>query len=146
MALGMLSTFVPGIVLALAIVITYWLAGLIGIAYGALGMLSFVAMTVSVDTYGPIADNAGGIAQGAELPEKVRKVTDRLDAIGNTTAAIGKGFAIGSAAFSALALTVAYMWSAAGSAGEVVIPTIEILSSDARIGGAVIAALFLGAM
>ncbi|MCD6478347.1 MAG: sodium-translocating pyrophosphatase [Candidatus Diapherotrites archaeon] len=146
MALGMLSTFVPGVVLALAIVLTYWLAGLIGIAYGALGMLSFVAMTVSVDTYGPIADNAGGIAQGAELPEKVRKVTDRLDAIGNTTAAIGKGFAIGSAAFSALALTVAYMWSAAGSAGEVVIPTIEILSSDARIGGAVIAALFLGAM
>jgi K(+)-stimulated pyrophosphate-energized sodium pump len=146
MALGMLSTFVPGIVLAAAIIVSYWLAGLIGIAYGALGMLSFVAMTVSVDTYGPIADNAGGIAQGAELPEKVRKVTDRLDSIGNTTAAIGKGFAIGSAAFSALALTVAYMWSAAGSAGEVVIPTIEILSSDARIGGAVIAALFLGAM
>ncbi len=146
MAIGMLSTFIPGITIAVSILISYWLAGLFGIAYGALGMLSFVAMTVSVDTYGPIADNAGGIAQGAELPKKVRQRTDMLDAIGNTTAAIGKGFAIGSAAFSALALIVAYMWSAAGSAGEVVIPTIELLSSDIRIGGTVIAALFLGAM
>lgn len=146
MSLGMLSTFIPGIVIAVAIVATYWLAGLFGIAYGALGMLSFVAMTVSVDTYGPIVDNAGGIAQGAKLPEKVRKITDGLDAIGNTTAAIGKGFAIGSAAFSALALIVAYMWSAAGSAGEVTIPTIEMLSADPKTGAIVIAALFLGAM
>ncbi len=146
MALGMLSTFIPGLVVAIAIVATYWLAGLFGIAYGALGMLSFVGMTVSVDTYGPIADNAGGIAQGAGLPEKVRKITDRLDAIGNTTAAVGKGFAIGSAAFSALALIVAYMWSAAGSAGEVTIPTIEMLSANPKIGATVIAALFLGAM
>ncbi len=146
MAVGMISTFVPGIVVAVAITMTYWLAGLIGVAFGALGMLSFVGMTVAVDTYGPIADNAGGIAEGAKLPHEVRKRTDNLDSIGNTTAAIGKGFAIGSAAFSALALIAAYMWSAIGSVGEVKIPTIEIISNNPLIGGSVIAALFLGAM
>jgi len=151
MALGMLSTFIPGIVIAVSIILCYFLAGLIGIAFGALGMLSFVAMTVSVDTYGPIADNAGGIAQGAKLPADVRKRTDKLDAIGNTTAAIGKGFAIGSAAFAALALIAAYMWSAIGSAAEVTVPEIPILSAKigpggAVLGGAMIAAMFLGAM
>ncbi len=146
MAVGMLSTFVPAIAIALAVIITYWLAGLMGVAYGALGMLSFVAITVSVDTYGPIADNAGGIAEGADLEESVRERTDKLDSIGNTTAAIGKGFAIGSAAFSALALIAAYMWSAIGSAEAVKVPTIKILSAEPGIGGSVIAALFLGAM
>ncbi|MFP4135658.1 MAG: sodium-translocating pyrophosphatase [Candidatus Acetothermia bacterium] len=146
MAVGMLSTFVPALVIAVAVMITYWLAGLMGVAYGALGMLSFVAITVSVDTYGPIADNAGGIAEGAGLDESVRDRTDKLDSIGNTTAAIGKGFAIGSAAFSALALIAAYMWSAIGSAEAVQVPTIEILSSEPGIGGSVVAALFLGAM
>lgn len=146
MALGMLSTFAPGIVIAIAIILCYYFGGLIGIAFGAMGMLSFVAMTVSVDTYGPIADNAGGIAQGAGLPANVRKRTDKLDAIGNTTAAIGKGFAIGSAAFAALALIAAYMWSAIGSASEVRVPNIEILSADPRLGGTMIAAMFLGAM
>jgi len=146
MAVGMLSTFVPGIAIAVAVVLTYWLAGLVGVAFGALGMLSFVGMTVAVDTYGPIADNAGGIAQGSNLPHAVRKRTDNLDSIGNTTAAIGKGFAIGSAAFSALALIAAYMWSAIGSAGEVQIPSIEIISTNPLIGGTVVAALFLGAM
>lgn len=145
LGLGMASTFIPAIVIAASVIVSYMLAGLLGVAFGAIGMLSFVAITVSVDAYGPIADNAGGIAEGAELPEKVRKTTDKLDAIGNTTAAIGKGFAIGSAAFSALALIVAYMWSAIGSAGEVNLPVIEILSRDPRIGGAVIAALFIGA-
>lgn len=146
MAVGMLSTFIPAIVIGLAVIMTYWLAGLMGVAYGALGMLSFVAITVSVDTYGPIADNAGGIAEGAGLPPEVRDRTDKLDSIGNTTAAIGKGFAIGSASFSALALIAAYMWSAIGSAEAVKVPTIEIISSSPGIGGSVIAALFLGAM
>ncbi|MBS3812567.1 sodium-translocating pyrophosphatase [Candidatus Bipolaricaulota bacterium] len=146
MAVGMLSTFIPAIAIGLAVMITYWLAGLMGVAFGALGMLSFVAITVSVDTYGPIADNAGGIAEGAGLEEEVRDRTDKLDSIGNTTAAIGKGFAIGSASFSALALIAAYMWSAIGSAEAVKVPTIEIISSSPGIGGSVIAALFLGAM
>jgi len=146
MALGKFSTLIPGIVIAISIILCYNLAGLIGIAYGALGMLSFVAMNVSIDTYGPIADNAGGIAQGANLPEKVRSITDKLDAIGNTTAAIGKGFAIGSAAFAALALVAAYLWSAIGSAQEVVIPEVAILSTKINIGASVIAALFIGAM
>jgi len=145
-ALGMLSTFAPGLVIAGSIILCYTFAGLVGIAYGALGMLSFVAMTVSVDTYGPIADNAGGIAAGSKLPAIVRKRTDKLDAIGNTTAAIGKGFAIGSASFAALALIVAYMWSAIGSVAEIEVPTIEILSAEPGLGAAVIAAMFIGAM
>ncbi|MFP4588504.1 MAG: sodium-translocating pyrophosphatase [Candidatus Bipolaricaulota bacterium] len=146
MAVGMASTLVPALAIGVAVIVAYWLAGLMGVAYGALGMLSFVAMTVSVDTYGPIADNAGGIAEGAELDPEVRSRTDKLDSIGNTTAAIGKGFAIGSAAFSALALIAAYMWSAVGTAENVTVPTIEIISSDAQIGGSVVAALFLGTM
>ncbi len=140
----MKSSFWPVLIIATATIISYQLGGLAGITYTALGMLSFVVMTVSVDTYGPIADNAGGISQMVNLPPKVREVTDELDSIGNTTAAIGKGFAIGSAAFASLGLIAAYLWSAIGSAQEVTLPNIQLLSPE--VGAYVIAGLFLGTM
>jgi K(+)-stimulated pyrophosphate-energized sodium pump len=156
LALGMLSTFLPVVVLAGAIIGAYQFGNLLGVAFAAMGMLSFVAMTVSVDTYGPIADNAGGIATMAELPPEVRERTDKLDAVGNTTAAIGKGFAIGSAAFAALGLIASYLWSAIGSASQVVEPQLPIVGqiaanlsptgSPIEVGAYVIAGLILGAM
>ncbi|MCD6141524.1 sodium-translocating pyrophosphatase, partial [Candidatus Bipolaricaulota bacterium] len=156
LALGMLSTFLPVVVLAGAIIGAYQFGNLLGVAFAAMGMLSFVAMTVSVDTYGPIADNAGGIATMAELPPEVRERTDKLDAVGNTTAAIGKGFAIGSAAFAALGLIASYLWSAIGSASQVVAPQLPIVGqiaanlsptgSPIEVGAYVIAGLILGAM
>src|SRR6056297_2212557 len=113
LSVGMKSTFFPVIVLAITTILANAFAGLYGVAMAAIGMLSFVAATVSVDTYGPIADNAGGISEMSKLDPKVRKITDKLDSVGNTTAAIGKGFAIGSAALAALSLFASYIYSQA---------------------------------
>jgi K(+)-stimulated pyrophosphate-energized sodium pump len=112
MAVGMMSTAIPVVVLAAAVIISYAVSGMYGIALASLGMLATTGMIVSVDSYGPVADNAGGIAEMAGLDKSVRAITDNLDAVGNTTAAIGKGFAIGSAAFAALSLVTAFIGAA----------------------------------
>ena len=114
MSVGMISVIGPVIILGVAIIAANITAGLYGVAMASIGMLSFVTVTVSVDTYGPIADNAGGISEMAKLHPEVRGITDELDAVGNTTAAIGKGFAIGSATLAALSLFSSYLYAQAG--------------------------------
>ncbi len=110
-AIGSRSCLLPILVIGVALFVSGKLCGTYGIALSALGMLAFVGATVSIDAFGPIADNAGGLAESCHLPEDVRKITDKLDAVGNTTAAIGKGFAIGSAAFATVSLIVAFVGS-----------------------------------
>lgn len=111
LSVGMKSCMYPLIVLGITTYVSYAVSGMFGIAMAAVGMLSFVSATVSVDTYGPISDNAGGIAEMSELEPEVREITDKLDSVGNTTAAIGKGFAIGSASLAALSLIVSFLYA-----------------------------------
>ncbi len=125
-SLGMASTAIPVIVLVIAVLVSVKFAGIYGVAMAAFGMLATTGMVVSVDSYGPIADNAGGIAEMAQLDPSVRKITDNLDAVGNTTAAIGKGFAIGSAAFAAMGLLVAYMHSVELEAADIKDPYVLV--------------------
>ena len=134
LAVGNQSTWPAAVVLAVAIIGAYWVAGFYGIGMAAFGMLATTGMVVAVDSYGPIADNAGGIAEMAHMDPKIREITDNLDAVGNTTAAIGKGFAIGSAAFATAGLLAAYMHTIGLTAGEVSLMSPQVLAG-LLIGG-----------
>lgn len=145
LATGMISCMLPVVVLAIAIFGSYQIAGMYGIACASFGMLSFVAATVSVDTYGPISDNAGGIAEMSGLDPSVREITDKLDSVGNTTAAIGKGFAIGSAAFAALSLMTSYLYAFTGQGGySFALDLLQPLTLCGALCGAALPFLFSG--
>ena len=145
MATGMISCLLPVLCLCVAIFVCYAVGGMYGVGCGAVGMLSFVAATVSVDTYGPISDNAGGIAEMSGLDPAVRDITDALDSVGNTTAAIGKGFAIGSAALATMSMMSSYLYAAAEGAMSAL--TLNIVRGDVLVGallGAALPFLFSG--
>ena len=137
-ATGMMSTLIPVICVSLAILLAYWFAGFYGVALAGVGLLSTLGITLATDAYGPVADNAGGIAEQANLAPEVRERTDALDALGNTTAATGKGFAIGSAALTALALLAAYSVNAnlieIGADGKLVSGSINLLRPQVLVG------------
>ena len=135
MATGMISCMLPVVCLGIAIYACYMLGGMYGVGCGAIGMLCFVATTVSVDSYGPISDNAGGIAEMSGLDKDVRSITDKLDSVGNTTAAIGKGFAIGSAALATVSMMSSYLYSFMSTL------TLNIISKEVLVGALIGGAL-----
>lgn len=137
-AVGSRSCLLPVLTIAISLVASGLICGAYGIAVASMGMLSFVATTVTIDAFGPIADNAGGIAESCHLDESVRKITDKLDAVGNTTAAIGKGFAIGSAAFATVSLIFAYVGNYSDASEPVLNFASYIVIAGAMVGGALI--------
>lgn len=144
LALGMKSSMAPCVILAAGIIVSYYVSGIYGVSMAAVGMLSFVAATVSVDTYGPISDNAGGIAEMSGLEPDVRRITDTLDSVGNTTAAIGKGFAIGSGALAALALMISYLYSYNEIGTDLILNIIDPMILAGAIAGGALPFLFSG--
>lgn len=138
LSVGMKSTMLTVAVLGVALLLAYSCSGTFGVSMAAVGMLSFVTVTVSVDTYGPISDNAGGIAEMSKLGEDVREITDKLDAVGNTTAAIGKGFAIGSAAFATVSLMISYLYTFTPIEANVVL---DLMNPQTLVGTLIGAAL-----
>lgn len=144
LSVGMKSTMLTVAVLGIALLASYSCSGTFGVSMAAVGMLSFVTVTVSVDTYGPISDNAGGIAEMSNLGEDVREITDKLDAVGNTTAAIGKGFAIGSAAFATVSLMISYLYTFTPIEADVVMDLMNVQTLVGTLVGAALTFYFSG--